>query len=153
MSIIYDINRDYVAYYLLMLTESVGRYTVVACPATPLALLEMGQHDMPRKTVPFQVEQVLKELGHNIRKARVRRNISLAEMAGRLGVHRTLLSGVENGKPGTSIAAYAGMLWAMDLLPGLQAVADPESDSHGLALASREERERASSPRGLDNDF
>lgn len=108
---------------------------------------------MTRKTIPFQIERALGELGHNIRKARVRRNISLAEMAERLGVHRTVLSDVEKGKPGTSIAAYAGMLWAMDLLPELQAVADPQNDSHGLALASREERERASSPRGMDNDF
>jgi transcriptional regulator with XRE-family HTH domain len=108
---------------------------------------------MSHKPVPVQVERALEELGYNIRKARVRRNISLKDMADRLGVHRSVLSDVENGKPGTSIAAYAGMLWAMDLLPDLQAVADPEHDSHGLALASHEERERASSSRGMDNDF
>ncbi|NTF18091.1 helix-turn-helix transcriptional regulator [Agrobacterium rubi] len=108
---------------------------------------------MSQKTVPFQVERTLHILGQNIRRARVRRNISLKEMAERLGIHRTVLSDVENGKPGTAMAAYAGMLWAMDLLTDLQVVADPEQDSHGLALASSEERERASSPRGMDNDF
>jgi len=108
---------------------------------------------MSQKTVPFLVERALEELGYNIRKARVRRNISLKDMSERLGIHRSVLADVENGKPGTSIAAYAGMLWAMDLLQDLQAVADPAHDSHGLALASREERERASSPRGMDNDF
>lgn len=108
---------------------------------------------MPQKEVPFQVEQALRQLGANIRKARVRRNISLKDMADRLGVHRSVLSDVENGRPGTAASAYAGMLWAMDLLSDLQPVADPETDSHGLALASSEERERASSPRGMNNDF
>lgn len=108
---------------------------------------------MTQKTVPFLVERTLEELGHNIKTARLRRNMSLQEMAKRLGIHRTVLSDAEKGKPGTAISVYAGMLWAMDLLPSLQSVADPQLDSHGLALARSEERERASAPRGMNNDF
>jgi transcriptional regulator with XRE-family HTH domain len=108
---------------------------------------------MTQRTVPFQVERALEVLGYNIKTARLRRNMSLQEMAERLGMHRTVLSDAERGKPGTAVAVYAGMLWAMDMLPDLQSVADPDSDSHGLALARSEERERASAPRGMNNDF
>ncbi|MGO4566331.1 helix-turn-helix domain-containing protein [Rhizobium sp. 2YAF20] len=108
---------------------------------------------MTRRMVPFQVERALEVLGYNIKTARLRRNMSLQEMAERLGMHRTVLSDAERGKPGTAVAVYAGMLWAMDMLPDLQSVADPNNDSHGLALARSEERERASAPRGMNNDF
>lgn len=108
---------------------------------------------MSQKLVPYQVETTLKQLGSNIRTARVRRNVSLKDMADRLGVHRSVLRDVENGRPGTAISAYLGMLWAMDLMQEMQTVAAPERDFHGMALASADERERASSRRGLDNDF
>ena len=107
-----------------------------------------------KKFLPYAVEQSIKELGSNIRTARLRRNISLVELSERLGVHRTVLSDAEHGKPGTSISVYVGMLWVMDLLTEFTNVAAPDQDSHGLALARFDERERASSPRkGLNNDF
>ena len=105
------------------------------------------------KTTPFEVEQTLRQWGENLRTARIRRNMSLEEMADRIGVHRTVLSDVERGKPGTAVSAYIGMMWAMDMLPDMEHVAHPDNDHTGMALARIDERSRASGPRGMDNDF
>ena len=75
------------------------------------------------KATPYAVEDALKRLGSNLRTARLRRNLSLAELAGKLGVDRHVLSDAENGKFGTSAGIYVGMLWAMNLLPSLDSVA------------------------------
>lgn len=107
----------------------------------------------PEKTIPYLVELSLERLGSNIRTARTRRNVSLQELSERLGIHRTVLSDAEKGKPGTAISVYVSMLWAMDLLSDLELLANPENDSHGLALARSEERTRASSSKGMNNDF
>lgn len=110
--------------------------------------------DMAReKTVPFVVETTLRKLGEHIRTARTRRNVSLKEMSERLGIHRTVLSDAEHGKPGTAVSVYVSMLWAMDLLSDVEMIAHPAKDAHGLALARSEERSRASASKELDNDF
>jgi transcriptional regulator with XRE-family HTH domain len=105
------------------------------------------------KILPFAVEASLKKLGANIHTARVRRNISLADLANRIGVHRTVLSDAEHGKPGTAASVYVSMLWAMDLLDDLNKVANPDSDEKGLALARFKEPSRASTGRQLDDNF
>lgn len=105
------------------------------------------------KTLPYEVEDRLQKLGANIRTARIRRNISIAEMAERLGVHRSVVGDVERGRPGTAMSAYMGALWVLDLLHDMEDVAHPENDTVGQTLARNEERERASRPRGMTNDF
>jgi transcriptional regulator with XRE-family HTH domain len=97
---------------------------------------------------PFAVQDALKNLGNKLRTARLRRNISLVELANKLGVNRHVLADAENGKLGTSAGIYVGMLWALNLLPTLDGVADPKSDEEGLALSGLDERERARSGRG-----
>ena len=105
------------------------------------------------KATPFAVENALKRLGGNLRTARLRRNLSLAELASKLGVDRHVLSDAENGKFGTGAGIYVGMLWAMNLLPSLDGVADPKADEEGLALSGLDERERARGGGGPSNAF
>lgn len=102
---------------------------------------------------PHAVEVALQKLGANLRTARLRRNLSLAELASKIGVDRHVVADAESGKLGTSAGVYVGMLWAMNLLPTLSGVAEPRADEEGLALAGLEERERARSPGGPSNAF
>lgn len=102
---------------------------------------------------PYEVEQALKTLGANIRTARLRRNLSLAELAAKIGVDRHVIGDAERGKPSTGIAIYAGLLWAMGLANQLDRVADPLSDDEGLTLAKTRSRDKAGGRRVLDNDF
>jgi transcriptional regulator with XRE-family HTH domain len=102
---------------------------------------------------PFAVQEAVQTIGNNLRTARLRRNLSLAVLAAKLGVDRHVLTDAENGKLTTSVGVYVGMLWAMNLLPSLDGVADPKTDEEGLALSGLDERERARSGGGPSNAF
>ncbi|SCK38267.1 DNA-binding transcriptional regulator, XRE-family HTH domain [Variovorax sp. HW608] len=102
---------------------------------------------------PYAVEQSLKRLGTDLRTARVRRNMTIEDMAGRIGTGPRAISDAEKGKPSTSMAVYAAMLWALDLLPQLDEVALPEKDQEGQTLALARDPGRARTKPGLSNDF
>ena len=102
---------------------------------------------------PYQVERALKTLGANLRTARLRRNLSIEDVAAKIGVGRHVVADAEKGKPSTGIAIYAGLLWAFGLTEQLARVADPDVDEEGRLLAKRNERVHARSPKVIDNDF
>jgi transcriptional regulator with XRE-family HTH domain len=92
---------------------------------------------------PFPVEQGLRRLGENLRTARVRRNITIEDAAGRIGTGRRAVMDAEKGKASTGIAVYAALLWLYDLLQPLEELADPLKDKEGLALEASRSRARA----------
>jgi transcriptional regulator with XRE-family HTH domain len=102
---------------------------------------------------PSAVQEAIRRLGGNLRTARLRRNLSHAELAAKLGVDRHVIADAESGKLSTGAGVYVGMLWAMNLLSSLADVADPKRDEEGLALSSLDERERARSTGGPSNAF
>lgn len=102
---------------------------------------------------PYAVEDAIRILGANLRTARLRRNLTLADMAAKVGTTRFTIADAEKGKPTTGIAVYVGMLWALNLLGDLHPVADPLLDREGLVRSSFDERERARRKEDLSNDF
>lgn len=102
---------------------------------------------------PYAVEQSLKRLGADLRTARLRRNLTIEDLAEKIGTGVRAIGDAEKGKPSTAVAVYAAMLWALDLLPQLDEVACPENDAEGQRLALARERDRASADTGLSNDF
>ena len=102
---------------------------------------------------PYAVEAALKRLGGDLRTARLRRNLTIQELAARIGTGVRAVSDAERGKPSTSAAVYTAMLWAFDLLPQLDDVARPERDEEGQLLSLGRERGRARQKSGLSNDF
>lgn len=102
---------------------------------------------------PYPVESTLKRLGMNLRTARLRRNLTIADVAGKIGTGVRAVADAEKGKPSTGIAVYAAMLWALDLLDPLSDIAAPERDAVGQTLALSRGRERARPSAELNNDF
>ncbi len=102
---------------------------------------------------PYPVEQALKQLGTNLRTARLRRNLRIQDVAEKIGTGPRPVSNAEQGKPSTSVSVYIALLWAYDLLDALKEIADPALDKEGLALTLPRERARARQPENLDNDF
>lgn len=102
---------------------------------------------------PYPVEQALKRLGANLRTARLRRNLTIRDVAEKIGTGPRAISDAEKGKPSTGIAVYAALLWTYDLLSGFTEVADPARDEEGQTLALSRERSRARMSGGLDDDF
>ena len=102
---------------------------------------------------PFPIEQALKRLGENLRRARVRRNITIEDAAERIGTGPRAVMDAEKGKPSTGIVVYSALLWLYDLLQPFEELADPLKDKEGLALEASKARTRARKSGGLDNDF
>jgi transcriptional regulator with XRE-family HTH domain len=102
---------------------------------------------------PYVVDQAIKTLGANLRTARLRRNLTIMEVAEKIGTGPRAVADAEKGKPGTGIAVYMALLWTYDLLPPASALADPATDSEGLMLELSRGRVRASKKEELDNDF
>lgn len=106
------------------------------------------------KALPYEVESALRTLGANLRTARLRRNLTIADVAERIGVHRHVVAAAESGKPTTGIAVYAGILWVVGLAGQLSQVADPLADEEGVLLARGMERQVARTSQNLlDNNF
>ena len=102
---------------------------------------------------PYAVENAIKQLGQNLRTARLRRNLTIEEVAGKIGTGPRPVADAEKGKPTTAMAVYVALLWAYDLLDPWNALADPAGDIEGLARSERRERARRSNSKDLDDDF
>lgn len=102
---------------------------------------------------PYEVEQAIKRLGKNLRTARLRRNLTIEQVAEKIGTGPRAVMDAERGKLSTGFAVYTALLWAYDLLNPLTEVADPASDSEGLTLERLRGRERARRGKELDNEF
>jgi transcriptional regulator with XRE-family HTH domain len=102
---------------------------------------------------PHPVEQALKALGGNLRTARIRRNMTIADAAARIGTGPRAVFDAERGKPSTGIVVYAALLWLYGLLAPFDELADPATDRQGLARESAKARTRARKGGGLDSDF
>lgn len=104
-------------------------------------------------TLPENVTQYVKELGRRIRLARTRRKLSIIELAAKAGIDRNTLGALELGKPGVSISAYVMTLWALGLDRTLDAVAHPDTDSHGKTLEASRRPKRVRKPRATKNKY
>lgn len=105
------------------------------------------------EATPYPVDQALKRLGANLRMARLRRNLTIAEVAEKIGTGPRPVSDAEKGKTSTGAAVYMALLWAYDLLAPMEAIADPARDSEGIAHSTQRERARKPASQELDSDF
>lgn len=102
---------------------------------------------------PHLVEKALKGLGMNLRTARIRRKMTIEDVAKRIGTGPRAVMEAEKGKPSTGAAVYMALLWVYGLLAPVEELADPTKDTEGLARDSASERVRARKSGALDNDF
>jgi transcriptional regulator with XRE-family HTH domain len=103
--------------------------------------------------LPENVASRIRALGQRIRLARTRRKLSIAELATKAGIDRNTLGALEFGKPGVSISAYFMVLWALGLEHTLDAVAHPDTDSHGKTLEAARRPKRVRKPRAARKEY
>lgn len=113
----------------------------------------MAKKNILNESIPYQVEQFIRELGQNLKTARLRRNLSLQSVAEKIGVSRNLVSAAEKGNLTSSISLYIALLWTYDLQNTAKDVANPLKDEVGLQLARLKEPKRSRERKGIDNDF
>jgi len=107
------------------------------------------------KAVSQEMSILLKHLGENIKRARMRRGMKQADLAERLSVSRPTLRKLECGDPTVSVAVLVQVLDVFGLADQLAHIADPDMDALGKALEQTSlQRTRVDSPRRKDDlDF
>lgn len=113
----------------------------------------MSRHNKLLQSPPYPVEQTLRQLGQHLRTARIRRSMTVAGVAERIGTGPRAVMDAEKGKVSTGMVVYAALLWLYDQLDQLGEVADPSKDKEGLSLESAKQRQRVRKGRGIDSDF
>lgn len=113
----------------------------------------MARRNQLLQAPPYPVEQAIRQLGENLRLARIRRNMTIADAAERIGTGPRAVMDAEKGKASTGMVVFAALLWLYNQIDQLEDVGDPSNDIEGLSLASARERRRARKGKGLDSDF
>ncbi len=101
---------------------------------------------MIRKTVvlPPSTQQVLERMGANIKKARLRRNISAELLSRRASISKTTLSSIEKGAHTVSIGAYASVLCSLGMDKDFEMIALDEEGKREYWEHNFQLRKRAS---------
>lgn len=84
----------------------------------------------------------LESLGERIRAARQRRGLPAALVAERAGLSLMTLRGIENGRPGTTMGAYAAVLQVLGLDADLDGVAASDPLGRELQDSRLKQRQR-----------
>lgn len=111
----------------------------------------MKHHD----PIPFEVAEQVRELGHRVRVARLRRRLDQAELARNCHIARTTLQRIESGNAAVAVGSLYTVLWTLGLLPTAAGTADPDADEHGKTLDAARQVQRARPARTPidDNNF
>jgi transcriptional regulator with XRE-family HTH domain len=85
-----------------------------------------------------RVKSALERLGQDIRNARLRRGIAVADLAMRAGTSPSSVARLERGDPGVAIGTPGDVLVVLGLLERLADLIDIRKDDLGLALMAEQ---------------
>lgn len=88
-------------------------------------------------------DKIMKELGNNMKLARLRRKLSVEQIAQRAGISRTTLWLVEKGTPGVAMGTYVQVLFVLGLEKDLLKVASDDLLGRKLQDAQLSMKERS----------
>ena len=105
--------------------------------------LSMAKNTMGTK-LPRKLEQKMAIMGEQIKLARLRRNLSIAQVAERATCSALTINRIEKGMPTVSIGIYARVLYALQLDDDLLLLAKEDTLGRTLQDLSLKHRQRAS---------
>lgn len=94
--------------------------------------------------LPRKLEKKMVIMGEQIKLARLRRNLSIAQVAERATCSPLTISRVEKGSPTVSIGIYARVLYALQLDDDLMLIAKEDTLGRILQDLNLKQRQRAS---------
>lgn len=94
--------------------------------------------------LPRKLEQKMVLLGEQIKLARLRRNLSIAQVAERATCSPLTVNRIEKGAPTVAIGIYARVLYALQLDDDLVLIAKEDPQGRTLQDLSLKHRQRAS---------
>jgi len=103
--------------------------------------------------VMFGVEELLQQVGRNIKTARTRRNITIKELANRIHVDERTISRLEKGDTSMNFKNLVTVLMVLGLEDSVYDLADPNADEVGQALERQKLPQRVRKKDQLSDDF
>ena len=94
--------------------------------------------------MPRKLEEKMKLMGEQIKLARLRRNLTIAQIAERATCSPLTVHRIEKGAPHVSIGIYARVLFALQLEDDLLLIAKEDPQGRILQDLSLKRRQRAS---------
>lgn len=94
--------------------------------------------------LPRKLEEKMKTMGEQIRLARLRRNLTIAQVAERATCSALTVTRIEKGSPTVSIGIYARVLYALQLDDDLLLIAGEDKLGRQLQDLQLKNRQRAS---------
>ncbi|MDY5119976.1 MAG: helix-turn-helix transcriptional regulator [Muribaculaceae bacterium] len=94
--------------------------------------------------LPCKLEQKMQIVGEQIRLARLRRNLSVAQVAERATCSPLTVSRIEKGAPTVAIGIYLRVLYALQLDEDILSLAKDDALGRALQDMNLPQRERAS---------
>ena len=101
----------------------------------------------------FGVEELLQQVGQNIKTARIRRNLTILELANRVHVDERTISRLEKGDPSINFKNLVTVLMVLGLEDSVFDLADPNADELGRALDLQKYPKRVRKMDQLSDDF
>ena len=100
---------------------------------------------MPRKNIVLDSStvKILERMGTQIKRARLRRNISVEVIADQAGISETTFYAIEKGVSTVSIGAYAAVLAVLELDNDVELIALDENGKKQYWEQNLQRRERA----------
>ncbi len=95
----------------------------------------------------ISVRRGLRKLGDDLRKARIRRKLTMAVVADRAGISRETLSKIQKGDPRVSMGAYAMVVMALGLGVSWMDFADIRHDTYGQIIEDEDLPQRVRPPK------
>ena len=102
----------------------------------------MAKNTMGTK-LPRKLEDKMKLMGEQIKLARLRRNLSIAQVADRATCSPLTVNRIEKGSPTVSIGIYARVLYALQLDDDLLLIAQEDKQGRLLQDLQLKQRKRA----------
>lgn len=89
------------------------------------------------------IKRILREIGENIKLARLRRKFSAEQVAERANISRPTLLAIEKGSPGVAMSSYAQVLFVLGMEKDLLKIAEDDKLGRKLQDAGMVVKERA----------
>ena len=106
-------------------------------------MLNMAKNTMGTK-LPRKLEQKMQIVGEQIKLARLRRNLSMAQVAERATCSPLTVGRIEKGTPTVAIGIYLRVLYALQLDDDILLLAKEDAMGKALQDLNLKKRERAS---------
>lgn len=99
------------------------------------------------------VTELLKQVGSNIKLARMRRNITIKELANRIHVDERTITRLEKGDPSINFKNLLTALITLGIDDSVAKLANPDDDEVGKALEIQKKPKRVRNVDKLSDDF